>query len=391
MSAVADYDLYGLIRIRLVDPPPGILGRLRRELGPLRASKDGPDPDLSIRFVDALPISNDLRYLGLHQAAYDAGTFYLLDSQGRRAAVAIDQLGEPCEVVCEREMAHIPLLRDAVSLRLLAKGHVMLHSSAFIAEGKTVLVTGWQKGGKTELLLGFMSDGARFVSDEWTVLRKDTRALLGATGGLDVWDWHFRQLPDYWRKIRPSERIRLRLLGLYRAWYRLVRPPRVSGFGLDLLHRLSEEGAVAAAGQVRTTPTRLFDGPPSRDAQLDLILLAAVATGPSRARRLDPAEVASRMVGSQTYERKRLYDAYAAFRYAFPTRGNPILDSAPDRELELLTAFMGDIPAYEVVHPYPVSLGELRDLVRPLLAGLPGTGAEAIGRSSSDDSVGLTT
>lgn len=362
-----DYELHGLLKLRLVAAPRGTLASLRRELGPLNLSATASAPDLTIRFVDTLPISSDLRYLGLHQAAYDADGFYLFDSRGRRAAVPIDRLGEACEIVCEREIAYVPLLREALALRLLAKGHVMLHSGAFMTEGKTVLVTGWQKGGKSELLLAFVSRGARYISDEWTILT-DTHRVLGAVGRLDIWDWQLRQLPNYWRKIRPSERMRLRLLRLYRSLYRLLRPPAFSTFPLELLHRLSEDGGVATAGQVRTAPSKLFGRAPILEARLDAIVLAAVASGPSRAHRLDPAEVAQRMIGSQTYERKRLHDAYAAFRYAFPGRTNRALEQAPNRERELLMTLMTGVPAYEVLHPYPVSLRELHDLVGPILA-----------------------
>jgi hypothetical protein len=371
LASEADYEFHGLLKIRLVDAPQGTILSLRRELGSLRASTTASAPDLSIRFVDALPTSDELRYLGLRQAAYDADAFYLLDSRGRRAAVPVDRLGEQAEIVCERDIAYVPLLREAIGLRLLAKGSVMLHAGAFTTEGKTILVTGWQKGGKTELLLAFMSDGARFLSDEWTILRTDTHELLGAVGRLDVWDWQFRQLPDYWRRIRPSERLRIRLLRLYRGLYRVLRPPVFSSFGLELFHRLSQEGDVASVGQVRAAPTRLFGRLRSGERQVDAIVLAAVAVGPSRARRLDPAEVALRMIGSQIYERKRLRDAYAAFRYAFPLRTNEVLEAAPERELELLRAFMADIPTYEVLHPYPVSLRDLREVVRPLLAAAP--------------------
>jgi hypothetical protein len=389
IAGQADYELQGVLKIRLIDAPPQTLSGLRIGFGSLQASSTNSSPDLSIRFVDALPISDDLRYLGLHQAAYDLDTFYLFDSRGRRAAVPIDQLGDPCEIVCERDLADIPLLREAVGLRLLAKGHVMLHSGAFTTEGKTVLVTGWQKGGKTELTLAFVSGGARFVSDEWTILRGDSHELLSATGRLDIWDWQLRQLPNYWRKIRRSERVRLRLLRLYRTGYRLLRPPLLSSFGLDLLHRLSEEGGVASVGQVRAAPGRLFGRQHAGEARVDAIVLAAVAAGPSRAHPLDAGEVALRMIGSQTYERKPLHEAYAAFRYAFPTRTNLGLEGAPQRELELLRSFMRGIPAYEVLHPYPVSLRELRDLVQPLLAAARVTAdhdASIPGSNSVEDS-----
>ena len=68
----------------------------------------------------------------------------------------------------------------------------------------------------------------------------------------------------------------------------------------------------------------------------------------------DAKTVAARMISSLEFERARLTVAYQQFRFAFPDRANPLLDTIRDRELALLTDALADLPAYEIRHPYPV-------------------------------------
>jgi hypothetical protein len=73
----------------------------------------------------------------------------------------------------------------------------------------------------------------------------------------------------------------------------------------------------------------------------------------------DPKTVAQRMVGSLEYERAALTTAYQQFRFAFPDRVSPALETVRERERALLADALADLPAYEIRHPYPVALHEL--------------------------------
>ncbi|MDT0353299.1 sensor histidine kinase family protein [Pseudonocardia charpentierae] len=140
-----------------------------------------------MRFVDRMAPSGFLRMLGLHNAAFDEEHFYLLDAQRRRAQVDFTRLGEPCEIVCEREIAMIPLLIPMIGLYLAAAGHVLLHAASFVHRGHGVLVAGWQKGGKTEILLPFTAVGADFVADEWTVVGGVGQGMYGLSEVARLW------------------------------------------------------------------------------------------------------------------------------------------------------------------------------------------------------------
>ena len=61
---------------------------------------------------------------------------------------------------------------------------MLLHAASFVHRGHGVLVTGWQKGGKTETLLPFTPPPARLVADEWTDPRPHRLCgMYGSVGG----------------------------------------------------------------------------------------------------------------------------------------------------------------------------------------------------------------
>ena len=366
MPQTVDHVIQGLVTIRLDGAPPEVLRGLERAFGPSRGDP-AAEPDVEIDFTEALPRRPSLRLLGLNEAAFDEDGFYLLGETGRRARLDFTTLGERFRMTCENG-ASIPLLLPIVGLRLLRKDHLLLHSAAFIHRGSGTVVTGWQKGGKTEMLLAFLNAGADYLSDEWSIISPDGELVYGLPSILQVWSWHLRHLPRYWARLTSGERSRLRLLRLYqRAYGLLPGERRATGFPLDLMHRLSLEGGIASVGQVRALPDRLAAGQISYSpTPVDVVFLATVADGPTRVRTIDGAEVADRMAASLHWERRGLLSAYEQFRFAFPDRRSAWLEGARERELELLRRAFAGKRCVEVSHPYPVPLGELYEAAAPV-------------------------
>jgi hypothetical protein len=358
-GAIVDHSLHGLVSVRLVAAPRRVRERVRRRLGP-STGPGGARPDIVIKFEDRVSTRGRVRFVGLNRAAYDDEHFYLLDRVGNRTRIDMDALGNPCEITCEPGIESLAFLLPVLALRLLRKGHVLLHSSAFVHEGKGVLVAGWQKGGKTETLLAFMAAGADFVGNEWTIVARDGRGLFGVGGSVQVWDWHLQHVPQFRRRLKGRDRQRLALFRLYQAVYRAV-PSRVPrGAVARALHQLGLEGGVSALRQARASPEQLFGAAlASAPARLDRVFLASVGEGGTSVSSRDPDDLARRIVASQTYERRDLLAAYEQFRYAFPERSSRLLEQARNRELKLLTQAFASKPAYELTHPYPVALGDL--------------------------------
>jgi hypothetical protein len=81
-------------------------------------------------------------------------------------------------------------------------------------------------------------------------------------------------------------------------------------------------------------------------------------------RPIDPSAVAERMLFSLLEESERLFGAYRRFRFAFPRRRSELLERWEEAQRTLLHEVMAGLPAFEVRHPYPVSLPALHDALR---------------------------
>ena len=367
---IVDHDVHGLVGIRMVDPPGEVVGSVVRELGPSAADCLERDPDITVTFVDSLPFAARPRQLDGGAAAYDDEYFYIADKPHNYVRIDFVTLGEQSTMMAPRTAGVIPLLVPVVALHLLRRGHVLLHSAAFQYRGSTTLVAAWKKGGKTEILLPFLANGAEYLSDEWTIVSADG-TVHGLSADLHVWSWHAEQFPEVWARIPATARRRFRLL---RRYQQIVSdtPPLLSGGGFlaRQLRQLGRVGGAASVGQVRMAPEQMFDGKVWRDkAAIARILLAGVTPGHVQVHAVDSQLVAARMVASLAFERDGLITAYNQFRFAFPDQQNELIESARDRELDILSRAFCGLPAYEVVHPYPLDLRDLFEALQPICCG----------------------
>jgi hypothetical protein len=368
--ATVDHTIHGLVTIRLTDAPAAVLQSIERLFGTSSGGDDTNEPDIVVSFTDELETRGPVRLLGLREAAFDSESFYVVDVGGQRSRLDFESLGDAMEIACERGVRSIPLLLPVVGLRLLRKGHVLLHSSAFRYRDQGTLVCGWQKGGKTEMLLAFMAAGAEYVSDEWTILSRDGKTVYGLPSIVQVWSWQLRELPELSSRLTRPERARLAALrGFQRLYPHLRRVHNASGFPADVLQRLSLDGGNALVGQVRAPPERLFGDRIRRAPMpLDRVFLATSSESGTSLRGISSADVSERAAASLSWERRRLLTAYDQFRFAFPDRRSSWLEQASDEEQALLSDALRPHPAHEVTHPYPVRLKELFDAAAPLYA-----------------------
>ena len=114
-----EYDIHGIVGIRLVNPSEGDAAAVAKQLGPLRGSLDRA-PDIVIQFEKKIPISS-LKYLGLDWAGYTDEGFYVLRSSKMDAKVRIpfEKIGNTCAIVCESGLRSIPLLLAIINLTFL--------------------------------------------------------------------------------------------------------------------------------------------------------------------------------------------------------------------------------------------------------------------------------
>ena len=364
-----DFDLHGLVGVRLRDASTADLAMVTRQLGPLRGELDR-EPDLTVRFVDratALPLT----YVAVGETGFNSEGFFVLQGKhgvSARARLPFDAVGRHPEIVCERAMPAVPHLVAMVNLTALAKGVLPLHASAFRLGSRSVLVTGWAKSGKTESLLAGMRAGARYIGDEWVYLTPDGR-MLGVPEPIRVWSWHLDQLPEVWAARTGAERRRLRSWRLAAGLAAgLASRPRMPGSAL------ARRGAPILERQacVQVPPEQLFGAEHlETSAPLDaVVLLLSHDSDETTVSDAGPGEVSGRMAASLADERAQFLAQYRQFRFAFPERSSAVVDSVVRREGELLRALFDARPAAKVCHPYPCDLQVLGAAVQTAAATL---------------------
>jgi hypothetical protein len=372
MTTSMDIDLHGRVNVRLVDARPGDVRVIERQLGPLTPAA-GRDPDLTIRFVDRIETSGPVRYLGHEEAGFTDDAYLILRGRHKakvRVAVPMDRIGGPCEIVCERGLAAVPLLIGVLNITALGRGLVPVHGGAFVHGGQGVLVVGWAKGGKSETLIAFTAQGARFVGDEWIYVDRRSGWMWGLPEPMRVWDWQLRAMPGLAERVPAGDRRRLRLT---RAGVTAMRTAgSVPWLGRSAPGRLAGRASVLLERQlsVQVPVDRLLGSPPLPDGSaLDrLILVVSRESAGMEVGTADPEDLARRATASFLYETADLMAHYRRFRFAFPDRINPDLEGLEQRYVSALTEAVHGRPALIVQHPYPMDIPMLYDAISPWIA-----------------------
>jgi hypothetical protein len=362
-----DFDLHGLVGVRLLDASAADATAVSRQLGPIRATLDR-EPDIVVRFVDRLRPGR-LHLLGVDDAGFTDEAFLVLRAKHKaraRVQIGFHEIGARPEIVCERGLPAVPLLIPILNLTVLANGALPLHAAAFSYEGRGVVATGWSKGGKTETLLGFMAQGAEYVGDEWVYVDAEGDRVYGIPEPIRLWEWHLRQLPEYRVAIRRGDLRRLRALKLVQWLERLVPDGAIGGLPPA---RAFRRVLPLVKGQlfVDVDPQRLFGaGCGSLAAPFDSLFFVGSHEAPEIAvRPVEPGEVARRMVFSLQHERLPFTAYYLKFRFAFPDLANPLIEEAEKLQRERLGLVLAGKPTYAVDHPHPVSIPALFDAISP--------------------------
>ena len=83
--------------------------------------------------------------------------------------------------------------------------------------------------------------------------------MYGLSAVARLWDWHLRQVPQYWERITPAQRARLRVWRGYRRLYRaLPRHDHVRAWPVRLLREISTVGGGPWQAVDRIPPAQLF-------------------------------------------------------------------------------------------------------------------------------------
>jgi hypothetical protein len=368
-AALTEFDLHGMVGIRLIDATPRDRATVARQLGPI-AARLRRDPDIVIRFVDRLATASPLHLIGV-DAAFADDAFMILRSKHKspaRVQIAFDAIGTQCEIVAEHGIPAIPLLIAIINLTVLARGGLALHASAFRYQGTSTLVMGWAKGGKTETLLAFIQQGAEYIGDEWIYISADGSRMFGIPEPIRVWHWLLSQLPQYRSHVGARTRIRLAALRQAHGFISSLAEGSPARMMMTLQKLRSVADLIDRQRYAFLRPESAFGrNLGSLSGSIDRVIFASSTDdGVTRVATTSGAWIADRMAFSLREERSALDSYYRRFRFAFPDRANPLIDGATALERRRLRQMLENRPCHALYHPYPPSIAELFRAVAPL-------------------------
>lgn len=364
----ADFDLFGVVGIRVLSNREEDRSLVAGMLGPIQKPLNR-SPDITVRFVDRIETDGPLNLIGGHDCGFSGDKFFVTRGKNKsviRVQIPFEAVGGPCEIVCESGLRNLPLLIEIINLTALQRNALPLHASAFEYNGHGVLCAGWAQGGKTETLLGFMANGARYIGDEWVYVQTDR--MQGIPEPMHVWDWHVDDLPSFRQRLDWRDRFKMRSL-------RLAAGAMDAAISMKPMNRLlpgkTTRRLVSLLNRQRyieVLPDKMFEKPiTDPSGKLDHLLFVLSHESPEyRVEEADANHVLNALAPALEQERSHLLERYRMFRFAFPGRRNHLLENAVDRERELLKARLGHLPTHIVYHPYPMSPTRLFETIAPL-------------------------
>jgi hypothetical protein len=361
-ASVVDYDIHGLVGIRLVEPSAGDVSAVSAQLGP-EGSLSG-EPDLTIRFVDDLQPSSTVSWIQPHEVGFTDEGFFVFtpdSAPSPRARLALDGPGRAWELRCRSGLGAVPLLLPLLDLIMLAKGAIALHASAFTYRGSGVVVAGWARSGKTTALLAFMARGVAFIGDDRVYLDPGEKRIYGLAQPLALRATHLAELPAVADTVGRHGRSRLRLAAA------LERTASTAARLESLRNVAGRIAGVASDANVSVSPDRLF-GDCTLQGRLDKAFLAIAHDRPDvRLEPVEPRRLAERLLFSLRTERLPLRRLYYAFRYAFPDAAEVFEEEAEEAETERLAEAFEGTETYVLFHPFPAPVQAIHDALAPAL------------------------
>ena len=366
-SSVVDYDLYGIVGIRLINPGERDIKNLSKLYASFR-SELRREPDITILYKENWQIG-DIFYLGLDEAGFNDDGFYILSS-GRsplKIKIPFEQIGNKCELVCEQGIGGIPLLNHIINLTFLKKKYLPIHASAFLYNNVGALVIGWSKGGKSEALFSFIKNGAKFVGDETVIISPDGKKMFGIPVPVSIWEWQFSEMQELMPPLSNQKKI------LFKGVHFIEWVHRVSSKSIlknNSIIKMMGDALPALRRQlnIRIGPEVIFDGKVQWEmVNLDKIILAmSHSKNEISVKECSENKIASRMINSNLHELDSFYNYYSTFKFAFPGLSNNFLERVPEIYNNLLSKALSGIESYKVLHPYPVSFEKLYRAMEPI-------------------------
>lgn len=248
------------------------------------------------------------------------------------------------------------VIRPALQISMLDADAVAIHAACVQMDGKAVAVAGWSETGKTEVALGLMELGGRFISDKWTVIGDDRTAATFPIG-VGVRRWVLDALPTLRGSLPAGARARMRGAAVMGV---LTTPLRHLGRGrIGSLVGTGVTRGVMIADRVALTPNEIAAAyghtmDATATTALDtVVLLSTIPEGEVQIDEVDAQWVARRLAITAQYERREYFDLIERARYGGIDGGQWVRSEVERREREFLTRVLDGVRLLRVRVPFP--------------------------------------
>ena len=173
-----ELNVYDLVRIRLHNVPTVLENFLNAEYYQLmdRGGSSSTQVDVEVSFRDSDHGAASFTAVKA-PVGFDAQGAFLFDKNSRICRIHLEDFSKTVtQVECDSDfnLHFIAIIIEyLISSKLLLKGAVFCHASAFEMDGKLIMLPAWRHVGKTSTLLTFLRAGAQYISDDWVLFFSD--------------------------------------------------------------------------------------------------------------------------------------------------------------------------------------------------------------------------
>ena len=288
----ATYSFHGLFRVRVAHRR---LGRLMREEFPFFLDPDArPDGPVDL-VVEEGTVEPGERMLS-ETYSFREGSFVMRTDSGRVSLAGGVLRAEPG---LDPEELYARWVEGLLFFRVLSRGAFLAHSSAVSKEGVGFLFPAWAHTGKTNVALEFVSNGYRYMADDWCII-SSAGELLGYPRWLRLFSYNFEAHPQLRRTVgAPKQRRDLARRLAFTRFAQSLDPASAVPAGLRT--RIESRFFV----YVRAPISRVIPGSQEglRAPLTKACLLSTGRSGGVGVTELTPEELARRVALTAVYER----------------------------------------------------------------------------------------
>jgi len=120
---------------------------------------------------------NPIKYIINPPVSYDENGIFIFDTNHRKIRIDFSLIGKDTyHVICDKNFNPdfiAIILEYLIHLSFVNKDAYFCHCCSFSFHNKIILCPAWRNVGKTNLLLSFLKEGAKYLADDWCLIDKN--------------------------------------------------------------------------------------------------------------------------------------------------------------------------------------------------------------------------